>query len=97
MGNVKNIQCMGGSRGQYRGSGSNGQTAEGILKNLLVTNYDKVAADFQNLSPEQKKQFCSLFSTLSEQEFLLGAERMEMEIDLIDDDQEAGEILNSLN
>ena len=94
MGNVAQINCTGG-RGAHRGGGS--QRPSETLKELLVQNYGTVAADFNQLAPEQKKAFLGLFPGMTEEEFGLGAARIEMELTMIDDESDAEQILQSLN
>ena len=94
MGNVAQINCAGG-RGASRGAGG-AQRASEALKDLLVENYSTVLADFDKLAPQHKKAFLGLFPGMTEEEFKLGAARIEMELTMLDDEEDAEQILQSL-
>ena len=65
-------------------------SAEDQLKDLLVTNYSQIVAAYNALgSQEEKQAFLSLFEGFTEEEFLLGPNRVEHELCLVESEEEA--------
>ena len=64
---------------------------------MLVTGYDQAKAAYNSLpTAEDKAKFIGIFEDFSEAEFLMGAWRTEMVLDLIEDEEEARSKLTQL-
>ena len=83
-------------RMQARRGGGQGSTDR--LKLMLVENYSDAKQAFDQLpTAEAKQQFLSIFEDFSEADFQMGSWRVEMVLELIDDETVASEALDSLN
>ena len=92
------IEFRGGRR-SIRGQSGDGNDFDATerLKDILVNDYDKAKQAYNALpTSEDKQKFIGIFEDMTEADFLMGAWRIEMVLDLIDDEQLAREKLDTL-
>ena len=67
------------------------------LKTMLLENYSLVKQAYDQLATkDEKSKFMSIFDDFTEDEFQMGDWRVEMMLELIDDEADAAEKLASL-
>ena len=88
-----------GGRGRGLQSSGEGDDIDATerLKDILVNDYEKAKSAYNALpTSEDKQKFISIFEDMTEADFLMGAWRTEMVLDLLDDEQLAREKLSAL-